>query len=153
MGSPGATAHTHDAENAALEKQSHAVAHKLDPSAHFVPSGGGGYLVASKLLGSGAGVVSGSALLVDYVLTVTVSIAAAGDALFAGIYGRNEGAVRTLLRNCHQEFHDFVLQAAYGRILTRPHLDPRRRELIAVAVLAAQEQVRQFAGHANVFGG
>ena len=46
------------------------------------PSGGGGYLVASKLLGRPAGVISGSALLVDYVLTVTVSIAAAGDALF-----------------------------------------------------------------------
>ena len=46
------------------------------------PSGGGGYLVASKLLGSTPGVISGSALLVDYVLTVTVSIAAAGDALF-----------------------------------------------------------------------
>ena len=50
------------------------------------PSGGGGYLVASKLLGRPAGVVSGSALLVDYVLTITVSIAAAGDALF-GIIG------------------------------------------------------------------
>jgi len=46
------------------------------------PSGGGGYLVASKLLGSRFGVVSGCALLVDYVLTITVSIAAAGDALF-----------------------------------------------------------------------
>lgn len=46
------------------------------------PSGGGGYLVASTLLGSRVGVISGSALLVDYVLTVTVSIAAAGDALF-----------------------------------------------------------------------
>src|SRR5256885_14766981 len=32
------------------------------------PSGGGGYVVASKLLGERAGVVSGSALLVDYVL-------------------------------------------------------------------------------------
>jgi hypothetical protein len=46
------------------------------------PSGGGGYLVASKLLGRPAGVVSGSALLVDYVLTITTSIAAAGDALY-----------------------------------------------------------------------
>lgn len=46
------------------------------------PSGGGGYLVASKLLGPRVGVVSGSALLVDYVLTITVSIAAGGDALF-----------------------------------------------------------------------
>src|ERR1043165_2810534 len=49
---------------------------------HF-PHGGGGYLVATKLLGEKAGVVSGCALLVDYVLTVTVSIAAAGDALFS----------------------------------------------------------------------
>ncbi|HZL87867.1 MAG TPA: APC family permease [Pirellulaceae bacterium] len=45
------------------------------------PSGGGGYLVASKMLGRPFGVVSGSALVVDYVLTVTVSVAAAGDAL------------------------------------------------------------------------
>ncbi|HEX3112050.1 MAG TPA: amino acid transporter, partial [Candidatus Eisenbacteria bacterium] len=33
------------------------------------PAGGGGYVVATKLLGPGAGLVSGSALLVDYVLT------------------------------------------------------------------------------------
>ncbi len=49
---------------------------------HF-PSGGGGYIVATKTLGEKAGVVSGSALLVDYVLTITVSIAACGDALFS----------------------------------------------------------------------
>src|SRR3954465_195899 len=47
------------------------------------PHGGGGYVVASKLLGRSAGVVSGSALLVDYVLTITVSIAAAGDVIFS----------------------------------------------------------------------
>ncbi|MBP6875332.1 MAG: APC family permease [Candidatus Eisenbacteria bacterium] len=47
------------------------------------PHGGGGYLVATKLLGKRAGVVSGCALLVDYMLTITVSIAAAGDALFS----------------------------------------------------------------------
>jgi len=47
------------------------------------PHGGGGYVVATKLLGKKTGVVSGSALLVDYVLTITVSIAAAGDALFS----------------------------------------------------------------------
>jgi amino acid transporter len=47
------------------------------------PHGGGGYVVATKLLGRHAGLVSGSALLVDYVLTITISIAAAGDALFS----------------------------------------------------------------------
>jgi len=47
------------------------------------PHGGGGYVVATKLLGPRAGVVSGSALLVDYVLTISISIAAAGDAIFS----------------------------------------------------------------------
>lgn len=47
------------------------------------PSGGGGYLVASKLLSPAAGLVSGSALLVDYVLTITISIASGADALFS----------------------------------------------------------------------
>ena len=47
------------------------------------PHGGGGYVVATKLLGRSAGVTSGSALLVDYILTITVSVAAAGDAIFS----------------------------------------------------------------------
>ena len=49
---------------------------------HF-PSGGGGYLVATQTLGEKAGVVSGSALLVDYMLTITVSIVSCGDAIFS----------------------------------------------------------------------
>jgi amino acid transporter len=47
------------------------------------PSGGGGYVVASKLLSPQLGVVSGSALLVDYVLTITISIASGADAIFS----------------------------------------------------------------------
>src|SRR5262249_179358 len=47
------------------------------------PSGGGGYLVASKLLGPIPGVISGSALVVDYVLTIAISIAAGCDAIFS----------------------------------------------------------------------
>ena len=45
------------------------------------PSGGGGYLVASSLLGKGAGVVSGSALVVDYAMTIAMQIAACVAAL------------------------------------------------------------------------
>ena len=45
------------------------------------PTGGGGYLVATKLLGSGAGVVSGAALVVDYALTIAMSVAAGVAAL------------------------------------------------------------------------
>ena len=40
------------------------------------PSGGGAYIVAHENLGRGPGLVAGSALLVDYVLTVSVSVAA-----------------------------------------------------------------------------
>ena len=47
------------------------------------PYGGGGYVVATELLGPSAGVVSGSALLIDYVLTISVSIAGGGDAIFS----------------------------------------------------------------------
>lgn len=47
------------------------------------PTGGGGYLVASKLLGSRAGLVSGSALVVDYVLTIAISVASGADAIFS----------------------------------------------------------------------
>lgn len=75
--------------------------------------------------------------------------AGAGDALFTAIYQRNDAAVRTMLRNCHGEFHDFVLEAAYGRILSRPGLPPLDRELLACAVLAAQAQKRQFVAHAR----
>jgi amino acid transporter len=47
------------------------------------PTGGGGYLVATKLLGAKIGLVSGSALIVDYMLTITISVASAGDQIFS----------------------------------------------------------------------
>lgn len=47
------------------------------------PSGGGGYLVASKLLSPGLGMVSGCALIIDYILTITISVSAGADALFS----------------------------------------------------------------------
>ena len=49
------------------------------------PSGGGGYVVASKLLSPNVGMVAGCALLVDYVLTVTISVASGADALFSSL--------------------------------------------------------------------
>lgn len=47
------------------------------------PSGGGGYKVASQLLGPHYGLLSGSALIVDYALTIAVSAASAMDAFFS----------------------------------------------------------------------
>jgi amino acid transporter len=45
------------------------------------PSGGGAYVVAKDNLGPKAGLVAGSALLIDYILTVAVSIASGTAAL------------------------------------------------------------------------
>lgn len=45
------------------------------------PTGGGGYRVASKLVGPYLGLVSGCALILDYVLTIAISIASGVDAL------------------------------------------------------------------------
>ncbi len=43
---------------------------------HEYPSGGGAYIVAKDNLGTYPGIIAGAALLIDYVLTVTVSISA-----------------------------------------------------------------------------
>jgi amino acid transporter len=45
------------------------------------PTGGGGYRVATKLVGPYFGLVSGCALILDYVLTIAISIASGVDAL------------------------------------------------------------------------
>ncbi|MDB5762127.1 MAG: family permease [Herminiimonas sp.] len=47
------------------------------------PTGGGGYRIASVLIGPHAGLVSGAALIVDYVLTIAISVASGVDALFS----------------------------------------------------------------------
>jgi len=47
------------------------------------PAGGGGYQVATRLLSPYVGMLSGSALLIDYVLTIAVSVSSGADALFS----------------------------------------------------------------------
>jgi amino acid transporter len=47
------------------------------------PSGGGGYKVATKLLSPQLGMVSGCSLIVDYVLTISISVASGVDAIFS----------------------------------------------------------------------
>lgn len=48
---------------------------------HAYPGGGGSYIVASRNLGEKPGLVAGAALMIDYVLTVSVSVAAGVAAL------------------------------------------------------------------------
>ena len=47
------------------------------------PHGGGGYLVASKLLSPTIGMIAGCSLLIDYVLTITLSISSGADAIYS----------------------------------------------------------------------
>jgi amino acid transporter len=51
------------------------------------PSGGGAYIVAKDNLGTSAGLVAAAALLVDYVLTVSVSISAGVAAITSAAQG------------------------------------------------------------------
>ena len=56
---------------------------------HAYPSGGGAYIVAKDNLGTNAGLVAGASLLVDYVLTVAVSISAGVAAITSATQGTN----------------------------------------------------------------
>jgi amino acid transporter len=47
------------------------------------PTGGGGYRVATKLVGPYMGLLAGCALILDYVLTIAISIASGVDAVFS----------------------------------------------------------------------
>lgn len=49
------------------------------------PSGGGAYVVATKNWGTGAGLVAGGSLLVDYMLTVAVSVTSGTEAITSAI--------------------------------------------------------------------
>jgi len=66
------------------------VAMSYRQTVHVYPSGGGAYIVAKENLGEGPGLTAGAALLVDYLLTVAVSIAAGVAAItsaFPFLYG------------------------------------------------------------------
>jgi amino acid transporter len=52
---------------------------------HAYPSGGGAYIVATDNLGRLPGLIAGAALLVDYVLTVAVSVAAGVAAITSAV--------------------------------------------------------------------
>src|SRR5206468_10004307 len=57
------------------------------------PSGGGSYEVASRNLGRSAGLIVAAALLVDYVMTVAVSVAAGVENIISAAPSLNEHRV------------------------------------------------------------
>lgn len=73
--------------------------------------------------------------------------AEAGDALFDRIYADAAPVVRDRLSALHPELGRWVKAHAYGRVLCRPGLEPRLRELLAVAALAVTGPDRQLASH------
>ena len=52
---------------------------------HAYPHGGGAYVVSSENLGKNAGLISGGSLLIDYMLTVAVSVSAGAEAITSAI--------------------------------------------------------------------
>lgn len=70
-----------------------------------------------------------------------------GRALFERIYAGDAPDVRAMLDRHHPDFARWIEEHAYGRVLARPGLDARMRELCAVAALAVLGQERQLASH------
>ncbi len=52
---------------------------------HAYPHGGGAYVVSTENLGANAGLIAGGSLLVDYMLTVAVSVSAGADAITSAL--------------------------------------------------------------------
>ncbi|MBI4879237.1 MAG: carboxymuconolactone decarboxylase family protein [Planctomycetes bacterium] len=70
-----------------------------------------------------------------------------GRELFARIYQGSADSVLEVLRSFAPAFAHAVLEDAYGRILARPGLDARQRELMAVCALTASGLPRQLRSH------
>jgi amino acid transporter len=67
---------------------------------HAYPHGGGAYVVSSENLGQNAGLFAGGSLLIDYMLTVAVSVSAGAEAIISAIpalYGHQVGISVTIV--------------------------------------------------------
>lgn len=70
-----------------------------------------------------------------------------GEDLFRKIYGQNTEVVLAALDNYHPELKEWILVDAYGKILSRPALPARTRELCAVVGLLVSGDTRQLSSH------
>ena len=67
---------------------------------HAYPHGGGAYVVSSENLGKNAGLIAGGSLLIDYMLTVAVSVSAGAEAFPSAVpalYGHQVGISITIV--------------------------------------------------------
>ena len=72
---------------------------------------------------------------------------ARGEATCATVYGRFYTPLRTNIAALHPALDAWMITEGYGKVLGRPALDLRRRELCVVAACAAAQQDRQLHSH------
>ena len=70
-----------------------------------------------------------------------------GEALCSLIYGDNYSKLRVKMAGLHPDLDTWILQVGYGRVLSRPGLSTRLRELCVIAVLAGQDVTPQLISH------
>ena len=72
---------------------------------------------------------------------------ARGDEVFARVYGRNGSAVRDRVVGLHPDLDRWMVEGGYGRVIGRPGVDLRTRELCIVALLAVWNTPQQLHSH------
>src|SRR5437899_9218251 len=70
-----------------------------------------------------------------------------GAQVCAAVYGRAYHKLLVNLRSLHPALEDLVLVDAYGKVIGRPWLDMKRRELCTVAAVAVLGTARQLHSH------
>jgi len=72
---------------------------------------------------------------------------AAGRRLCARVYGPSFARLVPAVRDLHPDLATWMIEHGYGRVLSRPGLTARERELVTVAALAARDWPRQLVSH------
>jgi 4-carboxymuconolactone decarboxylase len=72
---------------------------------------------------------------------------AAGERLCARVYGPSYPRLVPAVRALHPDLAAWMVEHGYGRVLSRPGLSARERELLTVAALAALGWPRQLVSH------
>lgn len=70
-----------------------------------------------------------------------------GVALSRRVYGPVHARLVASVRALHPDLATWMIEQGYGRVLSRPGLGVRDRELVTVAVLAATRRERQLVSH------
>src|SRR6267143_6448529 len=108
-----------------------------------------GYPLALVAFGSwrGLGVAVEGAGAEDLAHAEWEAWAARGAAVCRAVYGRAYHKLLVNLRALHPALEDLVLVDAYGKVIGRPGLDLKRRELCTVAAIAVLGTAQQLHSH------